>query len=114
MCSNRRGGSRGACSRRRTRPRKARNTLASALRKLMCPALAAAELEVVGVGFADRLAGLGVADAINDTVALSVGDRLFLGVELEFDLAPHIGRAGPPHQRIDLAPRLSFILENPI
>src|SRR5262249_33692774 len=71
------------------------------------------EAKVVGVGLAHRAPWCGLHDVIGDAVALGVSHGLLLRIEGEADLRFHVARAGPAHQRIDLAGRLRFVFEHP-
>lgn len=68
------------------------------------------------VGIRKRFAGdrFRLLDAIRDAVALRIGDRLVLGVELELDLRLHVGRARPAHQRLDRTRNLGRVFQHPL
>ena len=74
----------------------------------MRPGLAAAEGEIVGIG--DRTAHrfLWLDHLVGDALALAIGDRLFLAVEVQRDLLLHVAGRGPAHQWLDRARLLGY------
>src|SRR3954465_9709014 len=102
----------------RCRPRQPR-TFASRTRlpgdrSLVRPGFAAPECKIVGVrGWSARLL-LGLDHLIGNTLALAIGDSLFLGVESQRELLVHVAGTGPAHQRLDFASLLRLIVELPL
>src|SRR5499433_532569 len=81
--------------------------------ELVRPGIAAVDGEIVGVGDAAPLSGLGVKDLIGDAVALAIRDRFLGSVEAQVHLLTHVARAGPAHQRLDLARLFRLVVEHP-
>jgi EAL domain-containing protein (putative c-di-GMP-specific phosphodiesterase class I) len=77
------------------------------------PGIAALESEIIGIGDHPACRRLRLRQLIRNAVALRIGDRLLLGVELEANLLAHVARAGPPHQRLDLTRLLRLVVEHP-
>src|SRR3954453_15804131 len=79
----------------------------------MRPGLAAAEREVVRIGDWTAHRFLRLDYLIGDALALAIGDRLFLAVEVQRDLLLHVAGRGPAHQRLDRARLLGLVVELP-
>src|SRR5262245_36661053 len=78
------------------------------------PGHAASESEIVRIRQA--AAGrrvLSLEHLVGDAVALAIGDRLLLGVEVQPQLLFHVGRARPAHQWLDLARGFRLVVEHP-
>src|SRR5436190_4660946 len=72
------------------------------------------EGKIVRIGqSAARRGILGLEHLVGDGVALAIGDRFLLGMEAQPHLLLHVGRAGPAHQRLDLARLLRLVIEHP-
>src|SRR5262250_1368788 len=69
----------------------------------VCPGALAPEAKIVSVGFAHRPSRRRLTQVVSNAIALGVGDGLFRVVERQANLRLHVGRTGPPHQRVDLA-----------
>src|SRR5262245_41447993 len=80
----------------------------------MCPGDLATVPEIVGVGLGFRYWLVGLEELKGNTVLLGVSDCLFERVELETDLAAHVGRRRPTHQRLDLAWNFRLVLQEPL
>src|SRR5262245_28727212 len=78
------------------------------------PGTAARKGEIVGVGHAVPFRLLGFSDLIGDAVALAIGDRFLFAVKAQPELALHITRTGPAHQRFDDAWLFRLIVEHPV
>ena len=83
------------------------------LRTLMRPGLDALEGEIVGVGDRPLRRILGLDHLVGDALALAIGDRLFLAVEMQGQLLLHVARGGPAHQRLDGPRLLRLVVELP-
>ena len=70
--------------------------------------------EVVGVGLDMTLLLVNRLHFKRYAVPFSIGLRRFQAFKLHFNLAAHICRAGPAHERVDLASELWLKLENPL
>src|SRR5262245_48204539 len=79
----------------------------------MRPGNLAAEAEIVRVSLGLRRRPMGLEQLIGNAVLLRVRNRLFQRVELQADLAAHVGRCGPAHQGLDLARGLRFVFQEP-
>src|SRR5712691_6295714 len=77
------------------------------------PGIAAFESKIVGIGDDAACRRLGLRQLIRNSMALRIGDRFLLGVELEADLLAHVARAGPAHQRLDLTRLFRLVVEHP-
>jgi hypothetical protein len=79
----------------------------------MGPLVSTRHLEIIGI--AEDFPGrrLWVLDPVVQAVLPSISDRFFLGGEIQSHLARHIARTRPAHQRVDLAWRRGFELQNP-
>src|SRR2546423_5836890 len=82
-------------------------------KKSVRPGAAAIVSEIIRVGDRSAHFGLRFGELVSNAAALAVGDRLFLGVELQAQLLSHVARGGPAHQRLDGAPRLRLLFEHP-
>src|SRR4029077_4348257 len=81
--------------------------------KLMRPGTAPVIGEVIRIRDARALARWGLEHLIGDAMALAIGDRLVLGVEVELHLLLHVARRGPAHQRLDRARLFGLVVEHP-
>ena len=79
----------------------------------MRPGIAAVEGEIVGVGHDAAGRRSGMKDLVGDAVALAVRGRFVEGVEAQMHLLAHVARAGPAHQRLDLARLFGLVIEHP-
>ena len=80
---------------------------------LMCPEPLTAELEIVGIGLDRTPLGFRLENLILDAMLLCIGNRFLLGVEAEGHLCSRIARAGPAHERLDLARTARLEIEHP-
>src|ERR1700756_2623756 len=80
---------------------------------LMGPGFATAERKVVGVGGLRAYRLLRFNDLIGNALALAIGHRLFLGLEVNGELLLHVAGAGPAHQRFNLAWLFGLVIELP-
>src|SRR3981081_1320807 len=69
--------------------------------------------EIVRIGDAAPRRLLGLGQLEGDAVALAIGDRRLLGVEAQAQLLAHVARAGPTHQRLDLARLRPLVVKRP-
>src|SRR5690606_29360086 len=69
--------------------------------------------EIVGVGLADRPGLLRLFHFVIDPVLLGIGDRRFLAVEAEIDLAQRAAGPRPAHQRLDETGIGGIVFESP-
>src|SRR5450432_3195299 len=81
---------------------------------LMGPGFAAPECEIIGIGHLPVGRLLRLDDLVGNTLALAIGNRLFLGVEVKGELLLHVGGRGPAHQRLDRAGLFRFVVEPPL
>src|SRR6266545_2819701 len=79
----------------------------------MRPGFAALEGEIVGIGDGAVRRRLRLYHLIGNAVAPAIGDRLLGAVEPQPHLLAHVARAGPAHQRLDLAGLLGLELKQP-
>src|SRR5882757_1580355 len=77
------------------------------------PGLGAPEREIVGIGDLPVRRILRLDHLIGNALALAIGDRVFLGVEVKRELLLHVAGRGPAHQRLDRPRLLGLIVELP-
>src|SRR5215475_11297131 len=79
----------------------------------MGPGFAAPEREIVGIGHLAIGRLLWLDQLIRDALALAIGHRLFLAVEIDRELLLHVAGGGPPHQRLDRSRLFRFVFKPP-
>jgi DNA-binding Lrp family transcriptional regulator len=85
----------------------------SASKPLVRPRLDALEGEIVGVGGRPAHRILGLDHLVGNALALAIGDRVFLGVEVQGELLLHVAGRGPAHQGLDRPGLLGLVIELP-
>src|ERR671916_664505 len=84
----------------------------AARRKSVRPGNAPAIGEIVRIGHGAPGRLFRLDHLVGDAVALRIGDRLLLGREAQLDLALHVARGGPAHQRLDRARLFGLVFEH--
>src|ERR1700691_4075962 len=79
----------------------------------MRPLAKASRFEIIRIGNQFPSGFLQRLDLVRDAVLFGIDDRLFPTAETELDLALHVTRAGPGHQRIDFRRQFRRELQNP-
>src|SRR5580693_3891117 len=79
----------------------------------MRPSTAPRRGEVVRIRNALPLGRRALENFVGDPVAFAIGNGLVLGVEIKPQLLSHVSRAGPAHQRLDGAPLLRLVIQDP-
>src|ERR1700730_18946427 len=77
----------------------------------MGPRLAAAKCKIIGIGDLPMRRFLRFEHLVSDALALTIGDRLFLGLKAKRQLLLHVAGTGPAHQRLDETRLLRLIVE---
>src|SRR6516165_4304049 len=80
----------------------------------MGPGFTAPEREIIGIGHLAMGRLLRLDQLIGDALALAIGDRFLLAVEMKGELLLHVARRGPAHQRLDGAGLLWLVFEPPL
>ena len=83
-------------------------------KSLVRPGLFAVGREIVRVGLLIALGLVRLDQLVRDALALGIGHRLFLALELELDLAAHVGGGSPAHERIRLAGHFRGEFQHPV
>src|SRR5262249_52186042 len=81
--------------------------------KSVRPRLAAAERKIVGIGDLTVGRGFWLDHLVWDALALAIGDRVLLGVEVDGELLLHVAGGGPAHQGLDRPRLFRLIVELP-
>ena len=79
----------------------------------MGPLVTTGRFEIIGIALDFPGLWLGVLDPVAQAVFSGISDRFFLGGEMQPHLARHIAGTRPAHQRVDLARRGGFEIQNP-
>src|SRR5579883_396902 len=79
----------------------------------MGPEAVARRSEIIRIGNQLPLRFFWRLERIGDAVLLRVSDRLFHGAEPQPDLAAHVARPGPAHQRIDVRRKFGREFKHP-
>jgi hypothetical protein len=79
----------------------------------MCPLRRACRPKIVGIRLNFAARRLRLFEPICQAVALCIGDRSIFGFEAQANLAQHVARPGPSHERLDTSRHLRIIFEDP-
>src|SRR5438552_18304658 len=71
------------------------------------------ETEIVRIRFGPHFGNMRLEHLTGNLMLLGVRHGFFTGIKLEPDLAAHIGRARPAHQRFDRARHFRLELQHP-